>query len=102
LTVSPTPYDTPTLHRVLAANSSLGKGDPTVPVYDYHATYDELVPVSVGDAVVAQYCQAGLPVQKVRYPVGEHLSTLITGAPGAETFLAQRFAGKQPINDCVR
>jgi hypothetical protein len=100
LTVSPTPYDTPTLHRVLAANSPLGKGNPTVPVYDYHALGDELVPVSIADAAVAQYCQAGLPVQKVRYVVGEHITTMVTGAPAAETFLAQRFAGKKPVSDC--
>jgi hypothetical protein len=99
-TVSPHPFDDASLRALLAANSPYGHGAPEVPVYDYHATDDEFVPVSTDDALVAGYCGAGTPVETVRYGVGDHNSTLLTGAPGAEAFLAGRFARRPAINDC--
>lgn len=103
-TVSPHPLDGTPLIRVLAADSPLGKGAPrrSVPVYDYHAIPDELVPVAVDDDLVAEYCAAGVPVHEVRYSYGDHNSTLLTGAPAAEQFLADRFAGAAVVNDCPR
>lgn len=100
-TRSSTPFDDPRLKRVLAANSPLGKGAPNSPVYSYHATGDELVPVAVADALVASYCKAGTPVERVRYPSGEHNITLLLGVPGAENFLARRFAGKKAVSSCL-
>jgi hypothetical protein len=94
------PFDDARLKRVLAANSPLGKGAPKAPVYSYHAEGDELVPVAVADNLVMSYCKAGVPVQKVRYPSGEHNLTLIAGAPGAQEFLAQRFTGDMVVNSC--
>lgn len=99
-TRSATPFDEPTLRILLARNSPLGKGAPAAPVYDYHADGDELVPVAVDDALVDSYCAAGTPVQRVRYPGGEHNLTLVAGAPGAQDFLAARFAGTAPTDDC--
>ena len=32
--------------------------------------------------------------------VGEHLTEIALGAPGALAFLSNRFAGKQPVNTC--
>ena len=101
-TVSTTPFDDPRLKAVLAANSPLGHGAaPPAPVYSYHAVTDELVPVAVADRLVASYCAAGTPVEKVRYPVGEHNQTLLTGVPGAHDFLARRFAGASVVNTCA-
>ncbi len=83
-TYNPNPLDATPLSRELVINSPLGKGAPSVqtPVYDYHATADELVPVAVDDDLVATYCAAGVAVEKVRYAYGDHNSTLVTGAPG--------------------
>jgi hypothetical protein len=96
------PLDQTPLSRALVLNGPLGKGAPSAetPVYDYHAIPDELVPVAVDDELVAGYCAAGVPVQKVRYSYGDHNSTLLTGAPGAEQFLADRFAGQPIVNSC--
>jgi hypothetical protein len=101
-TASHRPFSEPALRRVLAKNSPLGKGAPVAPVYDYHAATDELVPVAVDDALVAQYCRAGVAVQRVRYPVGEHVAMEVTGAPGAENFLAARFAGAPSRDNCAQ
>ncbi|HEY1590966.1 MAG TPA: lipase family protein [Solirubrobacteraceae bacterium] len=96
------PLDQTPLSRTLVLNGPLGKGAPSVetPVYDYHAIPDELVPVAVDDELVAGYCAARVPVQKVRYSYGDHNSTLFTGAPGAEQFLAERFAGQPIVDTC--
>jgi hypothetical protein len=98
-TASPHPYDVPRLQDVLAANSPR-RAVTTAPVYSYHATGDELVPVAVDDALMAKYCAAGDRVHLVRPAGGSHNTELLTGAPGAITFLANRFAGKRPVDNC--
>ncbi|HEY3713306.1 MAG TPA: lipase family protein [Jatrophihabitantaceae bacterium] len=98
-TISPSPYDLPALHDVLAANSP-SPAATNAPVYSYHAEADELVPVAVENAFVAGSCAAGDQVQIVRPPGGSHNTELLTGAPGAIGFLADRFAGRPPVDDC--
>lgn len=98
-TYSAHPYDTKVLHDVLAANSPRPAQTGT-PVYSYHATADELVPVAVEDAFVAKYCAAGDRVQIVRTQGGSHNTELLSGAPGAIAFLANRFAGNEPVDNC--
>jgi hypothetical protein len=98
-TASPHPYDVPALRSVLDANSP-GVAVTRTPVYSYHATGDELVPVAVDDALMASWCHAGDTVQRVRPKGGSHNTELVTGAPGAIGFLADRFAGKPPVSTC--
>jgi hypothetical protein len=74
------------------------RGAPREPVYDYHATGDELAPIGPDRQLVARYCEAGVHVDHVEIDVGEHLSTVATGAPGALQWLSDRFAG-QPVPD---
>jgi hypothetical protein len=76
-------------------------GTPAVPVYDYHATGDELAPVRPDRELVKRFCDAGVPVQHVENP-GEHFLEVALGTPGAMTFLADRFAGRPPVDDCAR
>jgi hypothetical protein len=101
-TYSAHPFAATSLGRALVANSPLGNGAPAAgtPVYDYHATPDELVPVAVDDDLVTKWCAAGAPVQEVRYAYGDHNSTLLTGEAAAVQFLADRFAGDQVVDDC--
>jgi hypothetical protein len=47
-----------------------------------------------------RWCDAGVVVQNVEDPVGEHLSEVAIGAPGAMAFLGARFAGRPPVDDC--
>jgi hypothetical protein len=99
-TYDPHPLSDSALTRALVLDSPLGKGTPSgqTPIYDYHSMSDELVPVAVDDDLVAAYCAAGVAVDRVRYTYGDHISTLLTGAGGAEQFLSARFAA-QPIDD---
>ncbi|MCU1657503.1 MAG: putative lipase, partial [Pseudonocardiales bacterium] len=98
-TYNPHPYGMPRLEDVLAANSPK-RAVTGAPVYSYHATGDELVPVAVDDALMSQYCAAGDRVQLVRPAGGSHNTELLTGAAGAMAFLANRFAGKRPVDTC--
>jgi hypothetical protein len=98
-TYSPHPYGVPRLEDALAANSPR-RAVTSAPVYSYHATADELVPVGVDDALMAKYCAAGDRVQIVRPAGGSHNTELLIGAPGAMAFLANRFAGKRPVDNC--
>lgn len=83
-------------------NSPLGiAGTPTAPVYDYHATFDEFAPVAADRTLMRRYCAAGVPVQHVEDLIAEHISETVSGAPGALSFLARRFAGAAPTNSCA-
>ena len=98
-TVDPRPFDVPSLREALAENSPTAVGT-RAPIYSYHASGDELVPVAVPDEYVRRACAAGSTVQVVRPPGGSHNTTLISGAQGAIDFLAARFAGEPAIDDC--
>jgi Secretory lipase len=75
-------------------------GTPTAPVYDYHATDDEFAPIVPDRQLMARYCAAGVVVDHVENPVGEHLSETSAGFPGAMSFLASRFAGGSTPDTC--
>ncbi|WP_368680416.1 lipase family protein [Rhodococcus opacus] len=98
-TTDPRPFDVKFMRDVLTRNSP-GSAVSAAPVYSYHANGDELVPVSVHEALVAQCCATGDRVQVVRYPGGSHITTLLAGAPGAVDFLAARFGGTDLVDDC--
>lgn len=98
----PGALDTPAVTNLLHANSPLGiPGTPTAPVYDYHATYDELAPVGPDRELMRRYCSSGQAVEHVEHLLAEHISETVTGAPGALAFFSQRFAGAPPTNTCA-
>lgn len=97
----PHALDAKPVARMLWTNSPLGiRGAPTAPVYDYHAEADELAPIKPALRLLHRFCRAGVVVQHVQSPVGEHISEVATGAPGAMRFFTNRFAGLRPIDTC--
>jgi hypothetical protein len=97
----PQTLDEPDIASMLRENSPGGRdGTPTAPVYEYHALLDELAPIGPARAVLRNYCAAGVPVEHRTRLVGEHLTEVGAGAPEAMGFLANRFAGKPPIDTC--
>ncbi|RNL78305.1 lipase family protein [Nocardioides marmorisolisilvae] len=98
----PGALDVPVVANLLHANSPLGiPGTPTAPVYDYHATFDELAPVGPDRELMHRYCDSGQVVEHVEHLLAEHISETVSGAPGALTFFSQRFAGQAPKNTCA-
>lgn len=83
--------DAPPFAQLLHANSPLGiEGTPTAPVYDYHAIFDQLAPVGPDRELMRRYCAGGAAVEHVEHLLGEHITEVVTGAPGALAFLEER------------
>ena len=66
---------------------------PTANLYVYHEMLDELIPIAGTDAMVEEWCDAGVPLSYFRSVTGEHVAGAATGAPFAIAYLAGQFAG---------
>ena len=96
-----TMLDNPGVVSFLAAVSPLGIGGvPIAPVYDYHATLDELSPIGPARALDQKFCAGGAKVQRVEYPLAEHGIGAVVGLAPALNYLADRFGGKPAPSSC--
>lgn len=98
-TTVPDPVALPEWQAVLAQNR-LGDDAPEVPVLLYHAALDELIPVAVARELAAEYCGQGADVEYVEFPLDEHVSGAVSGAPLAVAYLDDRFAGRPAPTTC--
>lgn len=99
---APHTLDVPVIARLLHRISPLGfGGTPSAPVFDYHATNDELAPVGPDRDLMRAYCEHGVAVEHRESPVDEHISLVVTGAPSVLNWLSSRFAGATPTNNCA-
>jgi hypothetical protein len=97
----PHTLDQADIATMLRTNSPAGRsGAPSAPVYEYHTLLDELAPIAPAREVLRNYCAAGTVVEHRTKLVGEHNTEIMVGASQAMGFLANRFAGKPPINTC--
>ncbi len=98
----PRALDGPTFTAVFRRASPLTfPGVPAAPVYDYHATGDELAPIGPNRLLLERFCRAGVRVQQVE-EAGEHFTEVAQGEAGAVRFLTERFAGASPpTNTCT-
>ncbi|HEV6953471.1 MAG TPA: lipase family protein [Promicromonospora sp.] len=83
------PLQDPAWQARLAENR-LGANPPDVPIRLFHGLLDEIVAPGQARALRDEYCAAGADVQW-EWHLGEHVSTMVTGAPGVIAFLDQRF-----------
>ncbi|WP_086825177.1 lipase family protein [Allokutzneria sp. NRRL B-24872] len=93
------PIQLPQFQKVLAANE-LGKRRPSGPMFVYQSLNDEIIPAADARALAGKYCAAGTTVKYTESFVSEHISLAVTGAPGAVSWLADRFAGKPAPSTC--
>nr|WP_245975797.1 lipase family protein [Amycolatopsis palatopharyngis] len=96
----PDPLSDPRWQTRLTDNKA-GQHRPGVPVFLYHAAYDELIPYRTGKALLARYCDLGATVQWQRIPLAEHIIGVSVGGPIAMEWLGSRFAGKPARNTCA-
>ncbi|WET78811.1 lipase family protein [Amycolatopsis sp. QT-25] len=68
-----------------------GKTKPGAPVYLYHASLDELIPLSVGKGLRDRYRALGADVTWQEFPLLEHIGGVATGGPVAMTWLGTKF-----------
>ncbi|MFI2365274.1 lipase family protein [Promicromonospora sp. NPDC019610] len=95
---STNPLRSPQWQARLAENR-LGANPPDVPIRLFHGTLDEIVAPGQARALRDEYCAAGAEVQW-EWHLGEHVSTMVTGAPGVITFLDRRFKDRPFLVHC--
>jgi hypothetical protein len=92
-------FDSPIAKKALEENK-MGKYQPKIPLYMYHAIHDEVVPFAPTEALVEKYCKMGSNIEFVKDELSEHAILLITGAADAILFLEERFDGKPAKKGC--
>ncbi|MDT7573223.1 MAG: hypothetical protein QOE05_3397 [Actinomycetota bacterium] len=97
-TTSPGVIDQP-VFQALLAHEKLGQSAPRFPIFNYHATSDEIVPYPQDLALVHYYCSHGVNVQHVTF-AADHVSGEEVGAPLAATWLAGVMSGQAPTSTC--
>lgn len=86
------------------AESELGRTAPAAPVYVYNSVADEISTIGGADALVAGYCDSGVPVtyrrEQLPLPLSGHTLEWALGAPGALAWLEQRAAANGTPTGC--
>ncbi|SOD74583.1 secretory lipase [Jatrophihabitans sp. GAS493] len=95
------PLTVPSVAAVLKLDT-LGATAPVSsnPIYDYHAIPDEIVPLAQDDALVKNWCKGGAVIQTHRDLFAEHALEAVVQQTDMVNFLAARFAGSKPTNNC--
>ena len=93
------PLSEPVAVEVMEANH-LGRRPPSAPVFLYHSVLDELIPFPTAQRLHADWCGQGVDVQFYPDALSEHSTLAVTGAPLAVGYLASRFAGVPPPENC--
>jgi hypothetical protein len=74
-------------------------GTPSMPIFVYKAVADEISPIADTDALVKQFCDAGVSITYVRDSFGEHFTQASTSTGDVLNYLTERFNGV-PISGC--
>lgn len=98
--------DTPNLlwHPQFVAatqRQELGASAPDVPLYMYHSTADDVIPVAGFSALVDRYCALGADITAVHSAIPGHNPAAAVESLGAMNFLADRFAGQPVAPGCT-
>jgi hypothetical protein len=85
--------------QVRLEQSKLGKVRPSAPVFQYHASLDEVIPLAVGNQLHQRWCAVGADTlyQQV---AAEHLTGNAAGVNAAVTYLGNRIAGLPTNKNC--
>lgn len=95
---SPNPLTNATWQARLKDNR-LGSIKPTVPVFQPHAQFDEIVALSQADQLHKDWCALGANLTWRTYP-GEHALGLVETQGDSLSFLTDRFAGRSTSGNC--
>jgi pimeloyl-ACP methyl ester carboxylesterase len=78
---------------------ALGKTKINVPVFLYHGTADEFIPLPQALDLKTNYCSRGTNTSFMVFP-GEHITTQFQAAPYVLDWLADRFNGRTAASTC--
>src|SRR5262249_27990057 len=82
------------------AQTKLGAGKPSAPVFQYHALVDEIRPPQQAADLRRTWCNKGVAVTWTTLP-GEHALGLVEGQAPALAWMAARFNGVPTIGNCL-
>ncbi|WP_433195953.1 lipase family protein [Nocardia sp. CA-107356] len=86
--------------RAATDRQELGGAAPVAPMYLYHSTTDDVIPVAGFTDLLARYCAQGADISSVHSALPGHNVTAVGEAAGAMSFLADRFAGVPVASGC--
>ncbi len=89
----------PAVKRFFAANE-IGAAPLGGPVFVVAGESDQTVPIASVRALVKTACKAGTTLNFRTYPGLDHDPTMDKSTPDQLAWIADRFAGKKPGNDC--
>lgn len=89
----------PSINQALVAQN-LGSSKLSMPMYLYHGTADEFLPLAPAVSLKKAYCNRLSNVTFGVYP-GEHIITQFQAAPTVLAWLADRVGGKSTLGTCV-
>ncbi|ADB53239.1 Triacylglycerol lipase [Conexibacter woesei DSM 14684] len=92
------PTTQPDFRAALDANN-LGVVRPSVPLLQYHGSYDEVIPYAVEERLHRQWCALGATSRLSAYPL-EHVTTQLGAQIEVVNWLADRFAGRAAPSNC--
>lgn len=84
---------------VYAENNLITRPAPAVPVFQYHAALDEIVPIGQAQTLNHAWCAEGARTVFTLVP-GDHITGETTGLPAAISWLIDRFAGRPAPTTC--
>ncbi|WP_157533587.1 lipase family protein [Nocardia otitidiscaviarum] len=91
-------------HPVFEATAQpqeLGGSIPDVPLYLYHSTADDVIPVAGFTALRDRYCAGGATLVSVHSRVPGHNPAALVESVGAMNYLSDRFAGSPAPRECA-
>jgi hypothetical protein len=88
----------PSIASAVSAQA-LGGTPITVPVYQYHASSDEIVPLAQDQALNKLYCSEGVKDDWVQYS-GDHITVDSNAASNVVTWIGNRFSGATAPSNC--
>ena len=92
------PLDTPQWQSRIS-QQDLGSTAPTVPVFVYHGTNDQVIPIAVAETLRDTWCVGGTPLIYATYPA-DHVTGVYVGTVPGVDFLTALFAGETPGSTC--
>lgn len=92
------PLATPQWQARLAQNK-LGANPPRVPVFQYHASTDEIVNTPQAETLHRTYCAAGVREQWKTY-ISDHATGIFAGNADAHQWIVNRFTGAAAPSNC--
>lgn len=88
----------PEIANVVNAQA-LGKTKINVPVFLYHGTADEFIPLNQALDLKTKYCGLSTNTSYMVFP-GEHITTQFQAAPYVLDWLSDRFNGRTAVSTC--